>query len=483
MTGRQDPPPGRDDAADGRKPQPGLVPAVTGRQSGARLDGRTDMDRIDFGREARRLRVGTLVRLRWIAAAGQTSALVTSRFLLDIQFPFMAAALCVGMLVACTAYLRLRWPAPTRLDERTTTANLAFDIGQLGVLLYLTGGLSNPFAMLLLAPTMISAVSQTWNETVKLLVFAILCACALARWRLPLMSHDLTEFHPATLETVGFLIAIIVSAVFVAVYGSQVAREGRQLADALSATELILARAQHLTQLDGLAAAAAHELGTPLATLTVVVHELLNQRDVAALCREDLTLAEQELKRCRTILGQLSLATRRGGEPFDSVELDALLEEVAGPHRLQDIAIAASATGPEPRPAAARNPALSYGLRNLVENAVAFARTEARIEATWNRDRVEIAISDDGPGFSAQVLQRLGEPYISDRSAARVAEPDAGGLGLGLFIAKALLERTGAELSIANRPAPAHGAVATVKWPRRLFESEESAYFLEAPRF
>ncbi len=431
------------------------------------------MDVIDFGHEARRLRVGTLVRLRWIAAAGQIAALLITHYVLRIGFPSTSAALCVAVLLAFNAFLRLRFSPAKRLEEKATTLILAVDIGQLGIMLFLTGGLANPFAVLLIAPTMISAVSQSWLETGKLLAFAIFSACVLAVWHVPLALPAGTLVNPPFIETAGSLIAIVVSAVFVAFYGSQVAKEARQLGEALAATDLILTRAQHLSQLDGLAAAAAHELGTPLATLTVVVHELANSREVAALCGEDLALAKQELSRCRIILGQLSLANRVSGEPFEQVELDALLEEVAGPHRLQGVEIEVSARGPEPRPSCARNPALLYGLRNLVENAVAFADARVRIEATWTRDKVEVAVRDDGPGFPPAVLQRLGEPYISDRSAARRADAEAG-LGLGLFIAKALLARTGAELKIGNASGRDGGARAVAAWPRRLFGSREA---------
>jgi two-component system sensor histidine kinase RegB len=436
------------------------------------------MEMPDFGHEARRVRVGTLVRLRWIAAAGQIAALAVSRFALHLEFPFAASAICVALLIAFNGYLRFGLPQAKRLDERTTTYILAFDIGQLGVMLYLTGGLANPFAMLLLAPTMISAVSQSWDETAKLLAFAIVCAGALALWSEPLKQHGAVYVNPPPIETIGFLLAIAISAVFIAVNGSQVAKEARQLAEALAATELMLARAQHLSQLDGLAAAAAHELGTPLATLTVVIHELANQKDVVALCGEDLALARQELKRCRTILGQLANASRMAVEPFDRVEIDALLEEVAGPHRLQGIEIAVSAEGRGPHPTCPRNPALIYGLRNLVENAMAFASAEVRIAANWTEERVDIAVLDDGPGFPPAILSGLGEPFISDRAAARRSDPEtAGGLGLGLFISKALLERTGAELRIANRVMPYHGAVATISWPRREFGTEARAAF------
>jgi two-component system sensor histidine kinase RegB len=432
------------------------------------------MTEIDFAHEARRLRIGTLVWLRWFAAGGQIAALLAARFWLHMSFPFAPAALCALALLAFNLFLRLKFSPAKRLEERATTLILAFDIGQLGAMLFLTGGLANPFAVLLIAPTMISAMSQTWLETAKLLAFAILWAGVLALWGVPLRLADGTTVSPPFIEIMGELIAIVVSAVFVAIYGGQIAKEGRQLGEALAATELILARAQHLSQLDGLAAAAAHELGTPLATLTVVVHEIANLPEVAALCGEDLELAKQELKRCRAILGQLSVANRVGAEPFDRVEIEALLEEVAGPHRLQDIDIEVATAGPGPRPTCARNPALLYGLRNLVENAVAFARARVRVEATWTRDKLEIAISDDGPGFPPGVLARLGEPYISNRGAARRADPEAG-LGLGLFIAKALLERAGAELKIENLKAPQSGARAVAIWPRRQFGSDVSS--------
>ena len=177
------------------------------------------MAEMDFGYEARRLRVGTLIRLRWIAGGGQIAALLVTRLVLHINFPTGPTILCAGALLAFNALLRIYFSPVTRLQEKATTLILAVDIGQLGVMLFLTGGLANPFAVLLIAPTMISAMSQTWIETGKLLAFAILCACVLAFWRLPLQLADGTPVSPPAFEIAGSLVAIVVSAIFVAFYG------------------------------------------------------------------------------------------------------------------------------------------------------------------------------------------------------------------------------------------------------------------------
>lgn len=414
--------------------------------------------------EAHRLRLGTLVQIRWLAAGGQAAALIVSATFLHIRFSFWLTGVCWGLLLAFNILLWLCISPTKRLHDKTATLILALDISQLGLMLFLTGGLANPFAMLLIAPTMISAVSQSWLETVKLLALALLYAVLLAFWNLPLRLSDGIIYAPPPIAIAGTLVAIVVSAIFVALYGGQVAKEARQLAMALNATEHILARERHLSELDGLAAAAAHEFGTPLATLTVIIHELAAQKEIAALCGEDLALAQQELARCRHILSRLSLAHRLEEPENDILDIETLLEEIASPCRLQGIAIAVQAYGNAPRPVMTRNPALFHGLRNVIDNAVSFAVAQVQIVATWDETQRTIRIRDDGPGFPPLVLQSFGEPYISQRKAASTSE-EKPGLGLGLFIAKVLLERTGATLTLANLPAPQHGAEVVVSWP------------------
>ncbi len=432
--------------------------------------GLDDFDDEELGRSARRLRVATLVGLRWLAIAGQSAAVLVAHFALGLQFPLIACFVCIGVSAALNGLLRLRFSLVHRLNETWAVSVLAFDIAQLAALLGLTGGLDNPFSILFLAPVTTAATSLPLRRTGALLGFMLVCATALQFWHAPLRWSNGEVLETPQLYAVGALIAIAVGATFVTIYASRIAREARKLASALSATELVLAREQHLSELDGLAAAAAHELGTPLATVALVVHELAAQPQIAAHCADDLSLVEEQVSRCRSILRKLSSPETIAEASLEETTVGELLEEIAAPHRLLDIEIQVLRNGSAPEPVGRRGAGMLYALTNLVENAVSFASSRVTLRASWSGAIVRIIISDDGPGFPPQVLTRLGEPYISQRGSNRRRDGAAGGLGLGLFIAKALLERSGARLSIANGPPSAPGAVATIVWTRDAFE-------------
>jgi len=270
----------------------------------------------------------------------------------------------------------------------------------------------------------------------------------------------------------GVWLSILLAIGFIGVYAWQITEESRQLSDALAATELVLAREQHLSQLDGLAAAAAHELGTPLSTIAVIAKELENAIAENAPHGEDVRLLREQATRCRDILAKLTELSASGGEPFERMSLPALLEEVVAPHRHFGVAIdVALRSEHDNEPVAARNPAVLYGLGNLLENAVDFANGQVIVEAAWDDDIVDVTISDDGPGFSAEVMDRIGEPYVTSRRRSLAGRGDEQrGLGLGFFIAKTLLERSGAALSFENRRPPEHGAVIKLRWSRGDFE-------------
>jgi two-component system sensor histidine kinase RegB len=236
----------------------------------------------------------------------------------------------------------------------------------------------------------------------------------------------------------------------------------------------VLAREQQISAIDGLAAAAAHELGTPLATIALVVRELERAMPENSPHGADIKLLRQQTERCRTILRTLT-SLESGLAPFDRVQLSHLLEEVVAPHRDFDILI--NINFPNDRsgePIVARNPAILYGLESIVENAVDFAKENVVVTAQWDREDVAIVVADDGPGFAPEILGRMGEPYLRARGQNRLRnnrDDEQGGLGLGFFIAKTLLERGGGTLRAENRTAPETGAVVRVSWQREALET------------
>ena len=416
----------------------------------------------------RNVRLDTLVRLRWLAIVGQTTAVLVVHYALDFPLPIVACLSVIALAAWLNVALRLRFHMTQRLDPDRAAWLLAFDIAELAVLLFLTGGLQNPFAFLFLGPVLLSATALPPRFTLMLGAFAVACATALVfvHFPLPWSGEDPLQLPP--IYMMGVWLSILLAIGFIGVYAWQITEESRQLAEALAATELVLAREQHLSQLDGLAAAAAHELGTPLSTIAVIAKELENAISAESPHGEDVKLLREQAMRCRDILAKLTELS--SGEPFDRVPLSALLEEVVAPHRNFGVAITVKLVDDRrAEPAGARNPAILYGLGNLLENAVDFANERVIVDAQWNEEAIEVSISDDGRGFAPEIMARIGEPYVSSRRGA-ATEPEQAGLGLGFFIAKTLLERSGARLTFENHTSPKHGAVVHVRWLREDFE-------------
>ena len=415
------------------------------------------------------LRLETLVGLRWLAVAGQTLTLVGVHWGLGFPLPIWPALGIVALTAITNIVLRARKPRVQRLDERRAALILGFDIVQLALLLYLTGGLANPFSVLFLAPVLISATALSPRTTLVLGILAVALATALGVYHYPLPWHPDAAYAPPQLFMLGMWASVLVSVAFIGGYAFAVAKETRQLSDALSEAELVLAREQHLSALDGLAAAAAHELGTPLATIAIVVRELEREMPADAPYSDDIKLLREQSERCRSILRTLT-SLDSGDAPFDRMPLSHLLDELVAPHRPFGTAIEVKLPeGKAAEPVVARNPAILYGLGNIVENAVDFASNDVTVAAQWDADEVSITVTDDGPGFAPEVINRIGEPYVTRRKRAGAADAP-GGLGLGFFIAKTLLERSGASLSLENRGFPRSGAIVRVRWPRAALE-------------
>jgi two-component system sensor histidine kinase RegB len=309
--------------------------------------------------------------------------------------------------------------------------------------------------------------------TVMLGGFAAACATVLIFYHYPLPWDSDEPLELPAIYTMGVWLSLLLALGFIGVHAWQLTEEARQLAEALAATELVFAREEHLSQLDGLAAAAAHELGTPLSTITVIATELERAIEPRSPLADDVRLLREQAQRCRTILAKLT-ELPSAGEPFDRMALSGLIEEVIAPHRNFGVSIKVEMSpNGAAEPVGGRNPALLYGLGNLVENAVDFAANKVEVDARWSGDEVRIVIADDGAGFPSYVLEQLGEPFVTTRPGQnwRQEERDEHiGMGLGFFIAKTLLERSGARLELANKAQPLGGAVVTVIWPRAKFE-------------
>lgn len=437
-------------------------------------------------RPANQLRLQTTVRLRWVAVIGQALALLGVHLGLGFPFPIHLCLAVVAVSAALNTYLHLRFPSRHQLSLAVGTGLLLYDVLQLAVLLYLTGGLQNPFAFLLVAPVTTAAATLPVESTLLVGIISMLAAGVLIKFSLPLPWYDGAKFELPPIYLIGIWGSIASGVAFMGLYARRLAKEARQNSEALQATEMVLAREQRLHALDGLAAAAAHELGTPLSTIALVSKELELNLPKDSPHLEDVLLLRSQALRCREILKRLSQRDDENDPLHVRLPLSHLIAEAVEPFEVFDKSIRVvaaagpTASGPATEePITERWPGLVYGLTNIIENAVDFARSTVEISAEWDADLVVITITDDGTGFLPSIMRSIGDPYVTSRPARTGGAPEpagevengtgGGGLGLGFFMARTLLERSGASIGLANRMAPDRGAIVRISWPRSVF--------------
>ncbi len=423
------------------------------------------------------VKLRTLLRVRWVAIMGQSAAMLLAVQVYGLQFETGYAILAIIMAIVANIYFNSVYPSTKRLSEGEAFFMLILDIFQLSFLLYMTGGLSNPFALLILAPVTIAATVLQLRSTLTLGMIAITLISLLSLYSVPILTEDGTVLALPPLFQFGFWAALVVGIVFLAIYARQVTMEMHTMAEALLATQLALAREQKLTDLGGVVAAAAHELGTPLATIKLVSGEILDDIDDTPDLREDIALIRQQADRCRDILQSMG---RAGKDDLHMrrAPLETVVREAAEPHldrgKTVTFTVEAIAQTDPTQPVIARRPEIIHGLRNLIQNAVDFAEFNVTIRITWDDDSLIVVISDDGEGFPASIIGRIGDPFVRRRRQLD-DRPGYQGMGLGMFIAKTLLERSGAQLTFENgrRKGSAGwagqatgGAIVTVKWAR-----------------
>jgi two-component system, sensor histidine kinase RegB len=421
-----------------------------------------------------RTRLRTLVSLRWMAIAGQALAVLFVNYVLGFGLPLVA---CLAA-IAASAWLNVALMAVFKSQHLSspgeTAAQLAFDVVQLSVLIGLTGGLQNPFLLMILAPVTVGASRLLPAYAGLLSILALACCAGMALWGQPLPWRQNEVLQLPPIYQAGQLSAVAIGLVFFTISSWRTGRDEAKLVSALDAVQAVLSREQQLSALGALAAATAHELGTPLATIHLTAKELQRSIKPGQPAREDVELIVEQADRCRAILKQISQRRHMTDAAMSRTPLPSLIEEASEPHKASGIHIqcscsplAGSGESLEKAPVVIRKPEIIHALGAFVENAASFASKEVSVNARWSSDEVRIYITDDGPGFAPSVLAKLGEPYFSERSI----EQRGGGMGLGFFIAVTLLERTGARVTPYNRQLPAKGAVIRIVWPRKIIEA------------
>jgi two-component system sensor histidine kinase RegB len=422
------------------------------------------------------LRLRTLLMVRSLGVIGQFVAIVIVFFGMQYQMPIGQCLMVMAVTMGLNAIFFFRHRDVRVLTEREAAAQLAFDILQLTAMLALTGGIENPFTLLYLAPIVISAGNLSLGATLALalLAFAASSFITIFHWPLPWDPKAPLELPP--LYIAGTWVSLTLGIGFCLIYAWRIADEGRRMQTALAATQEALTREQRLSDLGALAAATAHELGTPLGTIAVVARELERGMPKDSEWLEDVRLLRGQAERCREILSKLSQQDTDEDTIAKRLPLPALIDEIAEPHRGFGVDVNVTMTG-EGTLTVRRAPEIVHGLGNFIENAVDFAESKVDIEATWDDETVHMTITDDGAGFDPVILARLGEPYVTSRAGIdpeREAKGNAhadghAGMGLGFFIAKTLIERIGGSVNFGNRPKA--GAVVHVHFPRKVLEN------------
>lgn len=413
--------------------------------------------------------------MRWLAIAGQAVALLVTAFVLRFPAPYVP---CFGVIGAAALVNLLITVSP--MSRRTArdweaAAQLAFDLIQLAALLYLTGGIANPFALLIIAPVTMAGASLPFRYGAAVAVLAMASTVLLATRALPLPWIPGEALYLPLIYRLGLAVGLVAGIAFAAGYAHQAASEAARMELALNVTETVLAREQRLSALGALAAAAAHELGTPLATIAVVAKEMARETPTGPI-HDDAVLLMSQAQRCRDILKRLAETPETADAVHERMSLLQLVREVVEPYASETAvrveAVVSGAPGVE-APDVWRRPEVMHAMTSLVENAFDFARNEILVTARFDESSVAVEVRDDGPGFSPEVLAKLGEPYVTSRPGAEGSRTGHIGMGLGFFIAKTLLERTGATVEFRN--GRRGGAIVAASWPRDRIEAAARA--------
>ena len=402
----------------------------------------------------------TLVILRWIAIVGQFFTISIVYFFLNFELTFFYCSVIILIGTLTNIYLQFK-VRENQLNNFSSTIYLLYDLVQLAALLYLTGGITNPFTILLIVPAIVSSTFLTLRSTLKLSFITIMVLVVLTIYHLPLPHSGDLHFHVPNYYLYAIPTAVTIGLIFITYFGARFGIESRKRTEALNRLELILAKEHELESIGVQAAAAAHSLGTPLSTITVVVKELEKEIGNNPKYSKDINLLLTQTKRCGDILKKLSQDALAKDNFLDDIKLDELLNEIARSFReISNKQLSVIVKKNEINPRIERTLEITYGLRNFIGNAVKYSKSLVEISLESNNKITEVKVCDDGPGFPSDVKDILGEPYIRSKDNKISSKS---GLGLGTFIGKTLLERMKANVTFDKCPKT-NGAMVTIQW-------------------
>ena len=414
------------------------------------------------------IRAKTLINLRWIAVLGQIITCLVVEYFFGFQLPWLEILSTILALIISNLALYPRYSINNRLSETATTVVIAADILQLALLIFFTGGLSNPFVVLFITPIAITVTSLPIRSTSILIFLTIIFITILGSFNYPLESNMLDLSVPP-IFILGMWVSLFVTILFLTFYAGGLTDESRKISAALKVAENLLVKEKNLSSLDGLAAAAAHHLGTPLGTISLIANELKNDESINENAKKDLMILSEEVDKCKKILGSLGEKPSSDDDLITKIELQALLEELCELIKVKEIKFSINFNDNDPgmkEILLRRRSELLLGLSNIIENAADFASTTVELNVSKSGKFINLEINDDGKGFSNSILSRIGDPYVSSRSKS---SNNGDGLGLGFFISKTLLERLNISVQAYNKVHPEYGAVVLIKIPYDLY--------------
>jgi len=383
----------------------------------------------------------TLTILRYIAIIGQILAVSIVFYYLNLPFPIMESYLIISFGLVTNLYLQFGIKI-NQLKDFYAAPFLLYDLIQLSALLYLTGGIFNPFSFLLVIPAIVSSTFLSMGTTIILGLITSLLLFILSSYYLPLPGVDLMSFPE--IYKVGILVSILIGLIFLSYFGIRFSGEKKKTEEAFKKLQEVIYKEYELESLGGQAAAAAHSLGTPLATISVVAKELKKEIGDNNELSKDIDLLISQSKRCSQILKRISKKQIEEDKFFSTTKLEDLLEEIINSFKeTSSKEIILVSDNDKNKIKIQRSAEMIYGLRNFIGNAIKFSKSKVNIFLMSDDKEIKITVNDDGPGFPKDIIKSLGEPYIKSRSLELNSNS---GLGLGTFLGKTLLERQNAKL-------------------------------------